>query len=134
MGAAIAIAFSLPAGLPRGSGGIFSDRYGARTVMYWSFIGSLVCTFILSYPATDYTFHGLVQALDGILFKPGRHEKGVVFMSPVEIEAETGRADAGVTLPRHASYRIMHRSQLWVTGGKTPGEYMFSGLPQVADI
>jgi len=27
--------------------------------MYWSFIGSLVCTFILSYPATDYIVHGL---------------------------------------------------------------------------
>jgi NNP family nitrate/nitrite transporter-like MFS transporter len=59
MAAAIAIAFSLPAGLLRVVGGIFSDRYGARTVMYWSFIGSLVCTFILSYPATDYTVHGL---------------------------------------------------------------------------
>ena len=27
--------------------------------MYWSFIGSLVCTFILSYPPTDYAVHGL---------------------------------------------------------------------------
>jgi MFS transporter, NNP family, nitrate/nitrite transporter len=59
MAAAIAIAFSLPAGLLRVLGGILSDRYGARKVMYWSFIGSLVCTFILSYPATDYTIHGL---------------------------------------------------------------------------
>ena len=59
MAAAIAIAFSLPAGLLRVVGGILSDRYGARTVMYWSFIGSLVCTFILSYPATDYIVHGL---------------------------------------------------------------------------
>jgi NNP family nitrate/nitrite transporter-like MFS transporter len=59
MAAAIAVAFSLPAGLLRVLGGLLSDRYGARTVMYWSFIGSLVCTFILSYPATDYTVHGL---------------------------------------------------------------------------
>jgi len=50
---------ALPAGLLRVLGGVLSDRYGARTVMYWSFIGSLVCTFILSYPATDYTVHGL---------------------------------------------------------------------------
>ena len=27
--------------------------------MYWSFIGSLACTFILSYPATDYIVHGV---------------------------------------------------------------------------
>ena len=25
-------------------------------------------------------------------------------------------------------------SRLWVTGGKTPSEYMFSELPQLADI
>jgi NNP family nitrate/nitrite transporter-like MFS transporter len=56
---AVAIAFSLPAGLLRVLGGVLSDRYGARQVMYWSFIGSLVCTFILSYPPTDYTVHGL---------------------------------------------------------------------------
>ena len=59
MAAAIAIAFSLPAGLLRVLGGVLSDCYGARTVMYWSFIGSLACTFILSYPATDYIVHGL---------------------------------------------------------------------------
>jgi len=59
MAAAIAVAFSLPAGLLRVLGGVLSDRYGARTVMYWSFIGSLFCTFILSYLATDYTVHGL---------------------------------------------------------------------------
>ena len=57
--AAIAIAFSLPAGLLRVLGGMLSDRYGARRVMYWSFIGSLVCTFILSYPPTDYAVHGV---------------------------------------------------------------------------
>src|SRR5215471_20070995 len=57
--AAIAIAFSMPAGLLRVVGGVLSDRCGARRVMYWSFIGSLVCTFILSYPATDYIVHGL---------------------------------------------------------------------------
>ena len=57
--AAIAIAFSLPAGLLRALGGILSDRYGARRIMYWSYIGSLACTFILSYPPTDYAVHGL---------------------------------------------------------------------------
>ena len=57
--AAIAVAFSLPAGLLRVLGGMLSDRHGARTVMYCSYIGSLVCTFFLSYPATDYIVHGL---------------------------------------------------------------------------
>jgi len=38
---------------------MLADRYGARRVMYWSFIGSLACSFILSYPPTDYTVHGV---------------------------------------------------------------------------
>ena len=37
----------------------FPTATAARRVMYWSFIGSLVCIFILSYPPTDYIVHGL---------------------------------------------------------------------------
>jgi NNP family nitrate/nitrite transporter-like MFS transporter len=59
MAAALAVAFSLPAGLLRVLGGLLSDRYGARRVMYWSFIGALACTFMLSYPPTDYVVHGV---------------------------------------------------------------------------
>ena len=60
---AAAIAFSLPAGLPRVVGGVLADHYGARRVMYWSLIGSMNCTFILSYPATDDTVHGATGEL-----------------------------------------------------------------------
>jgi NNP family nitrate/nitrite transporter-like MFS transporter len=56
--AALAIAFSLPAGVLRVLGGILSDIYGARRVMYWCFAGSLACTFILSHPATEFVVHG----------------------------------------------------------------------------
>ena len=34
--------------------GWVADRFGARTVMYWTFIGSVICCFFLSYPATRY--------------------------------------------------------------------------------
>jgi MFS transporter, NNP family, nitrate/nitrite transporter len=53
--------FSLPASLFRAYGGHLSDRYGARTVMYWTFLVAVACTFILSYPPADYvvrTVHG----------------------------------------------------------------------------
>ena len=53
-----AAAFSFPASVFRAYGGHLSDRYGARTVMYWTFLVSVVCTFILSYPPTDYIVHG----------------------------------------------------------------------------
>lgn len=50
--------FSLPASLFRVYGGHLSDRYGARTVMYWTFLVSVLCTFILSYPPTIYIVRG----------------------------------------------------------------------------
>ena len=55
----LAAFFSLPASLFRAYGGHLSDRYGARRVMYWTFLVSVVCTFMLSYPPTDYVVHGI---------------------------------------------------------------------------
>ncbi len=55
----LAAAYALPGSLFRALGGWMSDRWGARRVMYWTFIGSLVCTFLMSYPATDYIVHGI---------------------------------------------------------------------------
>jgi NNP family nitrate/nitrite transporter-like MFS transporter len=46
--------FSLSASLFRAYGGILSDRYGARKIMYATFGVSMLCLFMLSYPATDY--------------------------------------------------------------------------------
>ncbi len=52
-------AYSIPGSLFRVYGGFLADKLGARRVMYWSFGASLVCTFLLSYPATDYIVHGI---------------------------------------------------------------------------
>ncbi len=52
-------AYSIPGSLFRILGGTLSDKFGARRVMYWTFIGSVVTTFLLSYPATDYVVHGI---------------------------------------------------------------------------
>lgn len=57
----IGAAYSIPASLFRIVGGIWSDKYGARRVMYWTFIASVVCTFILSYPATEYVVRGVKE-------------------------------------------------------------------------
>jgi NNP family nitrate/nitrite transporter-like MFS transporter len=53
--------YSLPASVFRALGGWLSDRYGARAVMYLTFIVSLVCLFAMSYPETTY----IVQGVDG---------------------------------------------------------------------
>jgi NNP family nitrate/nitrite transporter-like MFS transporter len=55
----LAASFSVAGSLFRAVGGYLSDKYGARAVTYWTFIVSIICCFILSYPATDYVVHGI---------------------------------------------------------------------------
>lgn len=57
----LAAGYSLSASVFRAWGGWLSDNYGARTVMYATFWVSLVCCFLLSYPATDYVVHGITR-------------------------------------------------------------------------
>jgi NNP family nitrate/nitrite transporter-like MFS transporter len=55
----LAAAYALPGAIFRALGGWLSDKFGARTIMYWTFIVTLICTIIMSYPATDYTVAGI---------------------------------------------------------------------------
>jgi NNP family nitrate/nitrite transporter-like MFS transporter len=55
----IAAAYSVPASLFRIYGGHLSDKVGARKVMYWTFLVSIACTFLLSYPPTRYVVEGI---------------------------------------------------------------------------
>jgi NNP family nitrate/nitrite transporter-like MFS transporter len=52
-------AYSVPASLFRIYGGVLSDRYGARRIMYWMFGVSVLICFILAYPPTDYIVEGM---------------------------------------------------------------------------
>lgn len=51
--------YSIPASVFRAYGGHLADRFGARRIMYWSFLVAAVCTFMLSYPPTHYTMTGI---------------------------------------------------------------------------
>ncbi|MCV0425671.1 MAG: NarK/NasA family nitrate transporter [Roseibium sp.] len=55
--------YSLPGSVFRALGGWMSDKWGARFVMYFTFIVSLVCLFIMSYPQTSYA----VQGISGVI-------------------------------------------------------------------
>jgi len=55
----LAAAYALPGSIFRALGGWLSDKYGARAVMYITFIASLCCLFFLSYPATEYVIEGI---------------------------------------------------------------------------
>ncbi|MEQ1648182.1 MAG: MFS transporter [Hyphomicrobiaceae bacterium] len=55
----IGAAYSIPASVFRAYGGHLSDKFGARRIMYWTFLVSVICTFILSYPPTQYVVEGI---------------------------------------------------------------------------
>ncbi|MGB3502887.1 MAG: nitrate/nitrite transporter [Mesorhizobium sp.] len=55
----IGAAYSIPASIFRAYGGVLSDKIGARTVLYWTFVVSAVCCAVLALPATDYTVRGI---------------------------------------------------------------------------
>jgi NNP family nitrate/nitrite transporter-like MFS transporter len=55
----IGAAYSIPASLFRVYGGLLSDKYGARRVMYWTFGVSVLACFVLSYPPTQYIVKGI---------------------------------------------------------------------------
>lgn len=51
--------YSLPGSVFRALGGWMSDKWGARFVMYLTFIVSLACLFVMSYPSTSYVVSGI---------------------------------------------------------------------------
>ncbi len=55
----LAAAYSIPASLFRVYGGVLSDKFGARRVMYWTFGVSVATCFVLAYPPTQYIVKGI---------------------------------------------------------------------------
>ncbi len=62
MAGAFAGMYSLPGSVFRALGGWMSDVWGARFVMYLTFIVSLIVLFIMSYPQTSYVVQGIPNA------------------------------------------------------------------------
>ena len=56
--------YSLPGSVFRALGGWMSDKWGARFVMYLTFLVSLICLFVMSYPQTSYTVQGIKNPIE----------------------------------------------------------------------
>src|SRR6056297_3199784 len=56
--------YSLPGSVFRALGGLMSDKWGARFVMYLTFIVSLVVLFVMSYPQTSYSVQGITGPIE----------------------------------------------------------------------
>lgn len=69
MGGVLAACFSLPAGAIRAVGGILSDKFGARKVMYWVLTSSLVISGLLMLPKMEITtlWKGVTASKGGII-------------------------------------------------------------------
>ena len=63
----LASIFTLPSGVIRALGGCLSDKYGARTVMYWVLGGCTICCLLLFVPRMDIYApgQGVMAAADG---------------------------------------------------------------------
>jgi NNP family nitrate/nitrite transporter-like MFS transporter len=62
----LATIFSLPSGVIRALGGYLSDKFGARTVMYWILGITAICCFLLIFPKMNIESPG-----SGIMAKKG---------------------------------------------------------------
>jgi NNP family nitrate/nitrite transporter-like MFS transporter len=65
----LAAIFSLPSGVIRALGGWLSDRFGARTVMYWVLGSCTICCFLLIVPRMDIVSpgEGVLAATPGVV-------------------------------------------------------------------
>ncbi len=55
----LAACYALPGSIFRALGGWLSDKYGARRIMYWTFISCVLCCALMSYPSTQYIVAGI---------------------------------------------------------------------------
>src|SRR5690606_13368976 len=65
----LAAIFTLPSGVIRALGGWMSDKFGARTVMYWVLAGCALGSLLLLFPRMDILApgEGVVAAKDGVV-------------------------------------------------------------------
>ena len=91
--------FSLPSGVVRALGGVLSDRFGARAVMYWILGTTVLCCFLLCFPKMEIESpgsgimarkSGTVTAVTETEIKVG--DVSYTLLPPVEMEFEDDKA------------------------------------------
>lgn len=83
---ALAACYSLPSGIIRAAGGWMSDRWGARTVMYWVLGSSFICCGLLVVPQMDIRSPGR-----GIMAREAGEVVRITSSELVILAAKTGK-------------------------------------------
>lgn len=115
---ALAACNSLPSGVIRAFGGWMSDKFGARTVMYWVLGSSLVCCLLLIVPQMDIRSPGsgimakaageVTAASDSeitVTSKIGEPKSYSLKQKTGELVSEKERAERVLVLPRSTSWQ-----------------------------
>lgn len=116
---ALAACNSLPSGVIRAMGGWMSDRWGARTVMYWVLGSSLICCILLIVPQMDIRApgSGIMASAAGTVLevsdyqivvkatKTGREQTYVLRPKSGELVSEEDRANNVLVLPRSTTWQ-----------------------------
>ncbi len=110
----IGAAYSIPASIFRAYGGHLSDKYGARTIMYWTFGVSVICTFRAVLPAdilrhSGHSWAGRVLDAHGPLWLYRRRLRARLLHEP----RQGGRVQAHPGLLPDASERSAVSSASW---------------------
>jgi len=116
---ALAACNSLPSGVIRAMGGWMSDRWGARTVMYWVLGSSLICCILLIVPQMDIRAPGsgvMASAAGSVLevsnyqvvvraAKTGHEKTYVLRPKSGELVSEEERVKNVLVLPRSTTWQ-----------------------------
>jgi NNP family nitrate/nitrite transporter-like MFS transporter len=124
----LAAAYSIPGSIFRVLGGQLSDKYGARKVMYWTFVGSVACTFLLSYPATHYVVTGIrgpIEFTIAIGFVPF-----TLLTFALGFFMSLGKAAVFKHIPRSLSPRTCRNWQRCAPRSSGSGLFKVSGPPR----
>jgi NNP family nitrate/nitrite transporter-like MFS transporter len=107
----LATVFNLPSGVIRALGGWLSDLVGARQIMQWVFILSLVCSALLVFPRMEvYSPGGGAMATRGGVVTSVGADHVVVDTKRYALHARKARAGAEATDPR-----LDTRTLIWPT-------------------
>lgn len=110
MGGMFATMFSLPSGIIRAFGGYLSDKYGARTVMYWVLGSSIAISFLLIFPKMEVftTGPGVLATNNGVVTQISASEIKVGEKAyAVHSKSVTASSDAAILPIRNSWQEIV---------------------------
>lgn len=120
----LAACYAMPGSIFRALGGWMSDKWGARAVMYWTFIACVMSTFIMSYPETQYTVNAIG---DSAVIKSVETVDGVKMVETAKV------AEAFIALRKEEALALLPNANMVSVDAVSSGLKSIDGLLSVYD-